>query len=169
MTKNWTADPVCGHVQDELEHRIDSLSAGAPLSELLAAFSAEERRHLASCKECREAADIFHSSHQLFEKVAPEGAVPAPWFASRVMAAIAARERESALASPWTFLPRFASRFALLAAAFVFVAAAWLYQKPSPPPSNVPAASSVPDSLFDTQPPPKTQDDVLISLAETQP
>ena len=85
------------------------------------------------------------------------------------MAAIRSRERESALASPWVFLPRFASRFALLAAAVVFVAGAWVYQKPPQPPSNLPSASGVSDSLFDTQPPPKTQDDVLTSLAETQP
>jgi hypothetical protein len=167
--KNWAPGSACSRIQDDLERHIDALTASAPLTELLAAFSSEERAHIAACEDCHAAAEVFHSSHRLMQELPSHGAIDAPWFASRVMAAIAARERESALASPWPLLPRFAARFALLAAALVLFAGAWVYQKPPHPPSNIPAASSVPDSLFDTQPPPKTQDDVLISLAETKP
>ena len=87
-----------------------------------------------------------------------------PWFAARVMAAIAAREEESRPIAAWIAVPRFASRLAWVSAALLICAATWLYQKPPSRPAATPASAS--EGLFDTQPPTVSEDEVLVSLAE---
>jgi hypothetical protein len=83
------------------------------------------------------------------------------------MAAIAGLQEESLRpAAAWSIVPRFASRLAWASAALLLVASTWLYQNPAAQPSAAPSISPA-EGLFDTQPPPpSSNDEVLTSLAE---
>ena len=157
----------CTRMMDLLEESAGARSSAASVEELCADLSVAERAHLASCPRCREAAQDILASKEIFRNVASDAAIARPWFANRVMAAIAARERElTESASAWLAIPKFASRLALASSALLLVASTWLYERPSSTPVKQPAAVSSQEYLFEPPPPPMNQDDVLISLAE---
>jgi hypothetical protein len=134
---------------------------------LTAELSPQNRLHLHQCQDCRLAMDAWLVARQSLQAFAGPRAPAPPWFVTRVMGAIAARQEESFRpAAAWSIVPRFASRLAWACAALLLVASTWLYEKPSAQPSAAPAVSAT-EGLFDTQPPPpSTKDEVLISLAE---
>jgi hypothetical protein len=152
----------CSHMQDLLEH-----SQAASVEELLVVLAPVQRAHFAECQSCRDAAQNLMKAREIFKGVASYRQEEAPWFAGRVMAAIAARERELALAvSPWSAVPRFASRLSWIAAIVLLAGSTWLYEKPAVAPSTVASTASSQEYLFDAPQPPMSQDDVLISMAE---
>src|ERR1700680_2402826 len=73
----------CKRLRDSLEDAAEG-----------AALSAAQREHLAACADCQEAADAISVSRSFLREVPSRAAEPGPWFAPRVMAAIAAREVE---------------------------------------------------------------------------
>jgi len=162
-----------GKNQNACDRWQDWLDAGAPgdapprnLQTLSAALSPQDRLHLQQCQDCRIAMDAWLVARRSLQTVATASASAPPWFATRVMSAIAALQEESLRpAAAWSIVPRFASRLAWTSAALLLIASTWLYQKPAPRPSAAPSVSAT-EGLFDTQPPPSTKDDVLISLAE---
>jgi hypothetical protein len=160
------SDDECRKLQDLLEDsavRPEAASAEA-LTEIL---SPSERTHLASCEQCREAARDLVATREIFEGIGSAAEMASPWFATRVMAGIAACERELAeAASTWLAVPKFASRLALVSGALLLVASTWLYERPSAAPAKQSAAAASQEYLFEAPQPPMNQDDVLISLAE---
>src|SRR5882762_1257723 len=74
---------ACRCLRDLLE---DAPAAGVP--------SAEQQAHLAGCTECQAFADDLLMSRAILRDVPV--AAPGPWFAPRVMAAIAAANRGTA-------------------------------------------------------------------------
>jgi hypothetical protein len=148
-------------------------SAGCPyatsVEELLRELTEEQRAHFDGCPSCRDAALDLLAAREIFREVAPNAEEARPWFAARVMSAIAERERElSAAASAWLAVPKFASRLALASGAVLLVASTWLYERPYPEPAKQPAATSQ-EYLFEAPAPPMNQDDVLLSMAEMNP
>jgi hypothetical protein len=151
----------------------DWLDAGAPgdappqnLQVLSASLSPQDKLHLQECQDCRIAMDAWLVARQSLQTLTHSSTPAPPWFATRVMAAIAGLQEESLRpAAAWSIVPRFASRLAWASAALLLVASTWLYEKPSTRPSAPPSVSAT-EGLFDTQPPPSTKDDVLTSLAE---
>ena len=137
----------------------DSLS-GQSLRQLVSALSSEDRAHLHQCDDCRVALEAWLSFRQSLQTAKPAAAAP-PWFAARVMAAIAAREEESRPIAAWIAVPRFAARLAWVCAAALVFAGTWLYQKP--PVRHAPPAVSTSEGLFDTQPPSVSEDEVLVA------
>ena len=160
-------DERCIKLLDLLEESAAVRHAAAGVEALSEDLPAAELAHLASCAGCREAAEDILATKEIFKHVEPAAAMSRPWFATRVMAAIAVRERElSEVTSAWLAVPKFASRLALASSALLLVASTWLYERPPSAPVKQPAVASSQEYLFEPPPPPANQDDVLISLAE---
>jgi hypothetical protein len=85
------------------------------------------------------------------------------------MASIAARQNELATAlNPWTEFPRFASRLALVAAVVLVAGTTWYYEKGVRVQSYPINGTATQESIFES-PPPANQDDVLVSMAGSNP
>jgi hypothetical protein len=145
---------ACTRFRDGLE------TTGAGTTTLPASL----QEHLADCADCRRAADELFLSRALLRKMPTRPIAPGPWFAGRVMAAIAAREAnlERSLEA-WTVVPKFAARLSWISALALLVASSWLYQ-PKPTPRIGNGNESGVESLFDVAPAAASQDDVLISF-----
>jgi hypothetical protein len=143
----------CSHVLDVLENSAEGT----------AALSAAQREHLAACADCRDAADAFLVSRSLLQELPAREAEPGPWFAPRVMAAIAAREAELRQSlDAWAAVPKLAARLTWVSALALLLATTWLYE--SPKRAQTTAANQNQgtfESLFDSQQPPAPEDVVL--------
>ena len=160
----------CNQMQDLLEAAAARHPLAASVEEFLEGLPQAQRRHFAECGSCREAVQDLFATRKLFEGIASHTEGAGPWFSRRVMAAIATRERELALrVSPWTAVPRFASRLAWATAIVLLVGSTWLYERPAPVAKKQPAAVASPEYLFEAPVPPMNRDDVLISMAERNP
>lgn len=155
----------CERLQDLLESSATESVRGVSVEDLLGSLPAQERAHFAECGICREAAQDLLATRELLQVAVPRAADGGPWFANRVLATIATRERELAFpVSPWSMVPRFASRLAWASAIVLLAGSTWLYEKATSVPAKQPTASS--EYLFEAPQPPMNQDDVLISMAE---
>ena len=156
----------CERLQDLLE----SSAAGEPgtsIEELVASLPAGGRTHFAECRSCREAAQDLLTTRELLAVAVAPAEDGGPWFAKRVLSAIAARERELTFrVTVWSMVPRFASRLAWASAIVLVAGSTWLYQRSTPSTIRQPAAASAQEYLFEAPSPPMNQDDVLISMAE---
>jgi hypothetical protein len=125
------------------------------------------REHAATCPDCGAMAEEVLASRELLRALpASPAAAPMPWFAPRVMAAIAGRELQLRHSlDAWVAVPRLAARLTWACALALLLASTWLYERPRATPK--PGAAATVESLFD--PPPAssgTQDDILISQLE---
>ena len=158
----------CRWVQDSLEEAATKNSNAATAEELIAGLPATARKHVDGCTSCREAAMDLVAVKKLFKGVASATEEARPWFAMRVMAAIAAREKELVeRVSAWSEFPRFALRLALISAVVLLAGTTWFYEKGVKVPSNL-SNGATQESIFEA-PPPTNQDDLLISMAESNP
>jgi hypothetical protein len=128
----------------------------------VAALEPALREHAAACADCQAAADELLTSRELLKVLASHANAPRPWFAPRVMAAIAAREGELRRSlEAWTAVPKLAAKLTWASAAVLLVASTWLYQRPA----FTPAQPAVMDSVFENAPPTSSNDDVLVNWA----
>jgi len=161
------SDEECRMLRDLLEESAAARPDAVHIEELNEGWLPAKRAHLAECSKCQEAAQDLLATRKIFAGVGSYREMERPWFASRVMAAIAARERElSEVTRTWMAVPKFASRLAMAAAAILLVASTWIFERPSAAPTKQPTATAGQEYLFETPPPPMNQDDVLISMAE---
>jgi hypothetical protein len=159
----------CRKLRDLVEESAAVLPEAVSFEELSAAWPAAQRNHIAACASCREAAHDVFATREIFKGVASYTDAAKPWFAARVMAAIAARERELAeAASTWLAVPKLASRLAMASGVLLLVASTWLYERPLPTPSQQASALAAQESLFEALPP-ANQDDVLVNVQENNP
>jgi hypothetical protein len=159
----------CRRVQNCLEEASAQRSNGGTVEELIEGLPLAARSHVDGCEACREAALDLAATKELFKGVASSKDEARPWFAARVMAAIAARQNELANAlSPWTEFPRFASRLALVAVMVLVAGTTWYYEKGVRVQSYPINGAAMQESIFET-PPPANPDDVLISVAGSNP
>src|SRR6266851_4793425 len=163
------SDEECRKMRDLLEDSAAARLDATRLEEFSEGWPPAQRAHIAACASCQEAAQDILATRKLFEGVASYTATERPWFATRVMAAIAARERElSEAASTWLAVPKFASRLALASGALLLVASTWLYERPLPALNTQSSSLSAQESLFEA-PPPMNQDDMLVPVQENNP
>ncbi len=161
------SDEECRELQDLLEESATARPEAVRVEELNEDWPLAQRKHLADCGSCQEAAQDVLATREIFQGVASQAEEARPWFATLVMEAIRTRERELALpASLWSAFPRFASRLAWVAAVVLLAGSAWLYERPVAAPNRAPTAASTQEYLFEAPAPPMNQDDVLISMAE---
>jgi hypothetical protein len=141
----------CSRFRDSLE---EVASGGA---------SREMLEHSASCEDCAAAAEEMLESRELLRALPRESTGPLPWFAPRVMAAIAAREAELRQSlDAWTVIPKLALRLTWISALALVLASAWFLQRPV----TVPSRTATDITGEPVQSAPLTNDDVLVSLAE---
>jgi hypothetical protein len=159
----------CGRLRDSLEEAATKQGEAISVEGLLEGLPSAEREHVTSCGSCREAAQDLVAAKELFQGVASFAEDARPWFAARVMNAIAARERELSLqVSAWSEFPRFASRVAWITAVVLLAGSTWFYEKAMKTPSYPPKGAGAQESIFETTPQ-ANQDDILISMAENNP
>jgi hypothetical protein len=153
---------ACSTFLDTLTHTVNT----ATLLEFLASASPQQRAHASACEDCRIAAEEFLASRALLGALPSQAETPRPWFASKVMAAIAARETEvRRLATAWTLVPRLASRLACISALVILVAGTWLYRNPVSASRGQTGTEASVESIFESSPAPQ-QDDMLLTTAE---
>jgi hypothetical protein len=160
----------CDRFRTLLEDSVVVRPGSGSVEELLEAMTPIARSHFVACLDCQEATQDLLAAREILKEAIPKGFEPGPWFAGRVLAAVAVREKEfQEAARTWVVVPRLASRLALASGALLLVAGTWLYERPAPEKINQPAAVATPEYLFEAPPPPMNQDDVLISMAERNP
>lgn len=154
----------CRRTQDSLEEIAGRRLHARNVEELLADLPAQERTHAVACTVCREAALDLLAARELFRGTPGASTMDRPFFAARVMAAIAAKERELAnLISPWSEVPRFAARLAWITGLVLLAGTTWFYEKGIATPNHSTNGDANQESIFET-PPPTNPDDVLISM-----
>lgn len=152
----------CRKLRDALEEAAAKFEEAVSVESLIRDLSDEQREHVAACTDCLEAANDLVKVKRLFNGAASYAEEQRPWFAARVMAAIASRERELAeRVTTWTEFPRFASRLAWVAAILLLAGTTWFYEAVIRAPSYIPAGQ---ESIFEV-PQQTTPDDVLVSMA----
>lgn len=161
-------DKECRKLRDFFEDSAAVSPDVASLEEFLEGLPSAQRAH-AACRNCRETARDLFAARKIFQGIGSCAPEAGPWFTTRVMAAIAERERELVLrVSLWNAVPRFASRLVLASAIAVVAASTWLYEKPVSSPPKQAATGAAPEYLFEVTPPPVNNDEALISLAQKE-
>ena len=156
----------CQRTQDGLEKAALRNPSARTAQELIEELSATEREHLRACGHCGEAAEDLVASRNIFRGVASTAEQERPFFPSRVMAAIAAKERELVeLINPWSEVPRFGAKLAWISALLLLAGTTWFYERLMTDPARSSSGDASQDSIFET-PPPASQDDALISMME---
>lgn len=164
----------CSQFRSQLEDAAGAAPNAKGVSELLAPGSPALKAHASACADCRAAAENILAARALLAELPPYAATAGPWFAPRVMAAIAARKAElSRAADTWTFLPRLAARVTWASSIALLLASAWLYQKPRTMPSPTTTAKSVAtdiagDPIVDPATLSNADDEFLPNIAEKQ-
>ncbi len=159
----------CGRLRDFLEEAATKPAGAMSVEGLMEGLYPGEREHVTSCASCREAAQDLVAVKELFRGVASFAQDAKPWFAARVMNAIAARERELSLrVSAWSEFPRFALQLAWITAVVLLAGSTWFYERAEKTPSNPVKGAAAQESIFETTPQ-ANQDDILISMAENNP
>lgn len=158
----------CRDFQMGLEDAAGSAPGAKKLAELLAVVPGAMRGHAAECADCRAAAENLLAARALMAEMPSHAAMGGPWFAPRVMAAIAARTAELGRATDaWTFLPKLAARLTWASTIALLLASGWLYQRPVS--TAVTAKSVVTDITGEPlreSAMPSNNDEVLVSLSE---
>jgi len=145
----------CSAVRDALENALDASELSAP-----------QRAHVAACAECQTAAEDILAARGVLAEL-PRASEPGPWFAPRVMAAIAARESElRQTLEAWAAVPRLAARLTWLSALAILLASTWLYQLPKSTPNSGNASGA--ESLFDAPQSSAAPDDIVAPLENAQ-
>lgn len=155
----------------EFTARLEDAAVVAPgatdIEELLES-APELRGHASSCSSCRAAAEDILASRALLAALPSSAAQPGPWFARRVMAAIAARTAElSSAADTWTFLPKLAARLTWASSIALLLASGWLYQRPASNPPKAVVTDITGEPIVDNVAP-AADDEPFLSLAERE-
>src|SRR5260370_270366 len=112
----------CSHFRTLLEDSAVAPQAPQSVEALLEGMPPTARSHFAACPDCQEAAQDLLTAREILKQAAPSGFEAGPWFAGRVLAAIAVQEKELEEAvRTWLVVPRFASRLALASGALLLV------------------------------------------------
>jgi len=159
-------DENCTKLRNLLEESAVARPEAVNVKELCEVLPAAQRNHIDACGSCLEATRDLLATREIFKGVSSAREMARPWFANRVMAAIAARERElSKVASMWLAVPKLASRLAVASVALLLVASTWLYERPLAAPNQQASTLAAQESLFES-PPPANQDDLLVPVQE---
>jgi hypothetical protein len=156
----------CRGFQMQLDDAAGASPSAKSLTELVASAPIALKEHVTGCADCRAAAENILAARALLAELPSYAATAGPWFAPRVMAAIAARKAElSRAADTWTFLPKLAARLTWASAIALLLASGWLYQKPVSTSAKPVATDITGEPVADTATP-ATNDEVLVSLSE---
>jgi hypothetical protein len=158
----------CRELQMRLEDAATAAPAATELPELLSALPAGLKDHVVACLVCRSAAENLLAARALLAEMQPRAELAGPWFASRVMAAVAGRRAELArVPDTWTFLPKLASRLTWASTIALLLLSGWLYQRPASTASTSNTVlTDITGEPLVSNATPANNDEVLVSLAE---
>ncbi|HLZ50540.1 MAG TPA: hypothetical protein VKP61_07315 [Candidatus Acidoferrum sp.] len=157
----------CRDFQMQLEDAAAAASKARELPELLAALPEALKKHMTECGNCRAAVSNILEARVLLAELPSHASIAGPWFAPRVMAAIAARKAEFGRATDtWTFLPKLAARLTWASAIALLLASGWLYQTPVSTSTKPAVVTDITGEPLVYSATPADNDEVLVSLAE---
>jgi len=160
-------DEECWRLRGEFEEAAGNAGEGVSAEKLMEALSVEDRKHMELCGNCREAAEELAATKKLFRGVASFADEERPRFASRVMAAIALRERELVeRVSAWSEFPRFASRLAWVTSILLLAGTTWFYSRVVRAPNS--QGNAAQESIFEAPQQQTAPDDILIGVTGDQ-
>ena len=143
---------------DRFRESLEEVSSGQALSPGL-------REHATECPDCEAAVEELVVSRGLLSAL-PRQAAVGPWFAPRVMAAIAGRESELRRSiDAWVIVPKLARRLTWISALALVLASTWLFGRPATTPLT-PTVTDITGEPVQETTPPVNNDDLLLSLAE---
>jgi len=127
---------------------------------------AEEAAHAAGCEACRTALEEFAETRNSLAGIEVQEA--GPWFTARVMAAIAAKEREDEIQdSVWIYVRRLAPRLVAFSALLLVVGGGWALQQRNTDLARTEHHGG--DMVFDSSTAPTWYDDGLGAMNEVRP
>jgi hypothetical protein len=136
-------------------------NAGAWLGEL----PAEDAAHAGSCEVCREALEEFAETRNALSAMkAPEAG---PWFTARVMAGIAAREKEEEIDGVWISVRRLAPRLVAVSALLLVAGGGWAVEQTRRDVATAEWRNA--DIVYDSSAGPVSYDDGIGTLHEVRP
>ena len=155
----------CGSFQDALEKLPVKGGARKSAEEWLAELPAENAAHVAACGACREALEEFAETRQALAEI--ELPQAGPWFTARIMAAIAAREKEEETDGVWNSVRRLAPRLVAVSALLLLVGGSWAVQQTRKDAATADGRGG--DVVFDSSATPTWYDDGMGTLNEVRP
>jgi len=159
----------CKRHGEALRNLAESGVGQASAEELMSQAAPSLREHLAICEDCRKLLEDTAAGAMLLRQAYPRTPGPGPVFSAKVMAAIGALEADRATAmSLWAAMQALATRVAWVSALALLVACGWLYEYRAAQPSTT-GQEYTAERLMEPAPQSTTPDDVLTSLAETNP
>jgi hypothetical protein len=132
--------------------------------ELLRAMPAEVRGHVPGCSHCEMALEDFAETRSMLLSGASTAAMvePGPWFSTKVMNAIAAKENEiEEREGVWQGVGKLAPRLAAICALVLVLGGTWAVKTSRK--LDVDTTVQVGESLFEPTPSVALDDDVLIN------
>jgi hypothetical protein len=152
----------CRRFLEELEGVPASDAGKATVPAVLAQMSNEARGHAAVCADCKGAVEDLAETRGALLPMSTPVAEPGPWFVTRVMAAIRAKESEQEERSNgvWLGVRRLAPRLVALCAVLLVVGTTWAVQLRREDLARQATLGSA-NSVFESVPAP-LNDDVLV-------
>jgi hypothetical protein len=156
----------CGRFRDALEELPLRGNTRMSAEEWRAELPEAEEEHAGSCEACRTALEEFAETRNALSGIALPGA--GPWFTARVMAAIAAREKEEeAQDGVWISVRKLAPRLVALSALLLLLGGSWALELRKTEGINTERRSG--DMVFDSSIAPTWYDDGLGLISEVRP
>jgi len=156
----------CRRFLDALEELPLSGNTRKSAEEWRAELPVAEEEHAGSCEACRTALEEFAETRNALAVAAVQK--PGAWFATRVMAAISAREQEEeARDGVWISVRRLAPRLVALSALLLVLGGSWALQLRKTDGMNVERRGG--DMVFDSSVTPTWYDDGLGTTSEVRP
>jgi hypothetical protein len=159
----------CRRFREELEGVAASGAREVSSETILAQMSSEARGHAVVCAECSGAAEDLAETRKALLPMSVPVAEAGPWFATRVMAAIRARENELEERSNgvWLGVRRLAPRLVALSAVLLVVGTTWMVQLRREDLARQQELGAA-ESVFESEQAP-LNDDVLVSGQGVRP
>lgn len=158
----------CEECLEELERLPSGLPGKNTVENWREMLPHASREHALKCAECKAALEDFAETRAALVGMAERAAQPGPWFVSRVMATIAANERESEEQSNgvWIGVMRLAPRLAAFAAVLLVLGGTWALELRRAEHSRQQLTRPAVEGLFETVPSTPLNDDIVASAHE---
>jgi predicted anti-sigma-YlaC factor YlaD len=156
----------CRRFLDALEEMPTSGNTRKSAEEWRAELPAAEEEHAGRCEACRTALEEFAETRNALAGMAVKE--PGPWFATKVMAAIGAREAEQeARDGVWISVRRMAPRLVALSALLLVLGGSWALELRKADGLNADRRGG--DAVFDSSATATWYDDGLGMTSEVRP